>query len=83
MIAPAAALQFSDSGDFVYVVGDGDTVSRRAVTSGPADGNGGVAITQGLEPGERVITRGIDRLTEGVKVIPVDAATDANDSASG
>ena len=49
------------SGDFVYVLNDDRTVSLRPVQRGEATVEV-VAITSGLEVGERVVTEGGDRL---------------------
>ena len=66
-IIPSAAIQRGGQGMFAYVVRDDDTVTARAVKLGPIDGQR-VAITAGIEPGERVVVDGIDRLREGARV---------------
>lgn len=67
---PAIALQQGSRGSFVYVVEDGK-VRIQLVTPGIADGDR-VAIEQGLQPGQLVVTEGVDRLREGasVQVVP-------------
>lgn len=67
-VIPAAALQLSSDGDFVYVVKADNTIERRSVKSGPDFGDDKVAILSGMNPGEQVVTTGIDRLTNGAKV---------------
>ena len=66
-IIPSSAIQRGGQGMFAYVVRDDDTVTARAVKLGPIDGQR-VAITAGIEPGERVVVDGIDRLREGARV---------------
>ncbi|RKI13655.1 MdtA/MuxA family multidrug efflux RND transporter periplasmic adaptor subunit [Corallococcus sp. AB030] len=66
-IVPTAALQHGVHGTFVYVVQPNDTVSQRAVVTGPADGDDTV-ITQGLRPGEAVVVEGADNLTDGAAI---------------
>ena len=66
-VVPIAAVQRGAQGMFVYVVKDDSTVSVRPVKVGAADGPV-VAIDAGVEPGERVVTDGVDRLREGAKV---------------
>ena len=68
---PSAAIQRGAQGTVVYVVKDDNTVALRPVTAGPTEGQV-VAIEQGLQAGERVVTDGIDRLREGSKVEPTD-----------
>lgn len=62
------AVQRGGRGLFVYVVKEDMTVTARPVTLGPADGPR-VAVLKGVEPGERVVVDGIDRLREGSRVI--------------
>jgi len=64
---PSAAIQRGAQGTVVYVVKDDGTVTVRPVTTGPTEGTT-IAIEQGLQAGERVVTDGIDRLREGSKV---------------
>ncbi len=81
VLVPQAAVQRGTPGTFVYVLAQDDTVSVRTVTLGESDAAHAVVL-KGLEPGERVVTDGTDRLREGMKVsVPADhpapAATDA------
>jgi len=72
-VIPAQAMQLSSDGDFVYVIKTDNTVERRAVNRGPAFGANLQAVLSGVEPGDRVVTEGIDRLNTGSKVTVVDA----------
>ncbi|NDL61531.1 MdtA/MuxA family multidrug efflux RND transporter periplasmic adaptor subunit [Acerihabitans arboris] len=74
-VIPAQALQLSSDGDFVYVIKADNTVERKAVKTGPAYGDNMQAILSGVAPGDRVVTEGIDRLSNGSKVSVVTAAT--------
>jgi membrane fusion protein, multidrug efflux system len=73
LAVPPAAVLRGAQGFYVYVVGAGDKVSTRVVTPGPTDGHW-MAVTGPLQPGERVVTDGTDRLREGaaVEVIAAD-----------
>jgi len=64
---PAAALQNSDKGDFVFVVGADGKAHQRYLSAGPASA-GRIVINQGLQAGERVVTDGQLLLTEGTAV---------------
>jgi multidrug efflux system membrane fusion protein len=64
---PASAIERGAGGTYVYVVQPDSTVAMRAVTVGPQDGER-VAILKGLNPGERVVTDGADRLSDGLEV---------------
>ncbi|MDR3462596.1 MAG: efflux RND transporter periplasmic adaptor subunit [Beijerinckiaceae bacterium] len=79
--APNAAVQRGSSGTFAYVIGADDKVSVRKIALGPTQGDI-VAITSGLDAGERVVIDGSDRLRDGmrVSVVPESPAT-AKDAA--
>jgi multidrug efflux system membrane fusion protein len=70
VVIPAQAVQFGSRGTFVYLINGEQKATVRDVTIGPADGNQ-QSIAKGIEPGEPVITEGIDRLREGRPVINV------------
>ncbi len=65
--APLTAIQRGAPGTYVYLIGSDDTVSVRKVELGPQE-NGMVAVTSGLEPGDRVVVDGADRLRDGAKI---------------
>ena len=67
---PTSAVQRGSPGTFVYRLNDDNTVSVRVVKLGPAEGEMTV-IDSGLQPGERVVTDGADKLRDGAKIEPV------------
>ncbi len=67
LIIPAGAIQRGPTGTFVYVVRDDGTVAVRSVKVGLTQGND-VSIDDGLQAGEKVVTDGAEKLTEGMKV---------------
>ncbi|MGZ5722272.1 MAG: efflux RND transporter periplasmic adaptor subunit [Caldimonas sp.] len=67
VVAPLPALRTGPNGDFVYVLMDDHTVTVRPVQRGVAT-NELIAISKGLDAGERVVTEGGDRLKEGARV---------------
>ncbi len=67
-LVPSAAVQTGQPGSYVYVVNADDTVSVQAVTTSVTDGTNTV-ITQGLKPGDVVVTDGVDRLTDGAPIV--------------
>jgi multidrug efflux system membrane fusion protein len=69
MLVPQVAIQRGAPGTYVYVVTPADqTVHVRKVTLGPGDVTN-ITVTQGLSPGETVVTDGADRLKDGAKVL--------------
>jgi multidrug efflux system membrane fusion protein len=67
-LVPSAAVQTGLPGSYVYVVNSDDTVSVQTVTTGDTDGTSTV-ITKGLRPGDVVVVDGVDRLSDGAKVV--------------
>lgn len=72
VVIPTAAVQMGNEGNFVWVLNSENKVSKHLVTTGIQDSQK-VVISAGLASGERVVTDGIDRLTEGAKVDVVEA----------
>ncbi|EHK64706.1 MdtA/MuxA family multidrug efflux RND transporter periplasmic adaptor subunit [Achromobacter arsenitoxydans] len=64
---PTAAIQQGSAGAFVFLVQPDNTVAVRQVKLG-AINSGMVAVNEGLQPGDRVVTEGTDRLRAGAKV---------------
>jgi multidrug efflux system membrane fusion protein len=64
---PTAAVQHGAPGAYVYVVRPDNTVAMRPIRTGPVDGDH-EQVLSGLEPGERVVVDGTDRLREGTRV---------------
>jgi multidrug efflux system membrane fusion protein len=71
LAVPAAAVLRGAQGTFVYVVNRDKSVSVRRVTTGASDGDW-VSVQGGspdaLQPGDTVVTDGVDRLRDGAKV---------------
>lgn len=81
VVVPAAAVQMGNEGHFVWVLNDENNVSKMRVKIGIQD-NQNVVISAGLSAGDRVVTDGIDRLTEGAKVEVVEPQTTMADEKS-
>lgn len=67
VVVPAAAIQRSTRGTFVYVVKPDKTAEMRQVSLGPAQGDD-QSIREGVAPGQLVVVDGADRLRDGAKV---------------
>ncbi|MGL5699596.1 MAG: MdtA/MuxA family multidrug efflux RND transporter periplasmic adaptor subunit, partial [Kluyvera sp.] len=72
VVIPTAALQMGNDGHFVWVLNSDNKVSKHTVVPG-IQNSLKVVIDAGLSAGDRVVTDGIDRLTEGAKVEVVTA----------
>ena len=68
-VLPVTAVQKSADGSlFVWTVAKDSTVHRCKVSIGTTKGNH-VAITEGLDMGQRIVTEGYQKLSEGTRVI--------------
>ncbi len=66
-LVPNQAVQISQSGPFVFVVKPDNTLDLRAVKPGQRQGDV-VVVTEGLQPGETVVTSGQLALAPGMAV---------------
>ncbi|WP_110709966.1 efflux RND transporter periplasmic adaptor subunit [Salinicola sp. CR57] len=88
VIVPEPAVQTGQEGNYVYVVKDDDTVTRRDVTLA-ATQNSQSALSSGVEAGERVVVDGVDSLREGARVrvvsdaLPGESSDEVMDAADG
>ncbi|MTB65991.1 MdtA/MuxA family multidrug efflux RND transporter periplasmic adaptor subunit [Providencia sp. wls1943] len=74
VVIPTAALQMGNEGHYVWVLSDDDTVTKHLVTVGIQDSQQ-VVIESGLSANTKVITDGVDKLTDGAKVEVVNASS--------
>ena len=70
---PIAAVQRGAPGTYVYLVNENSIVSVHPIKLGAQDG-GFFAVESGLDPGDRVVTDGADRLRDGAHVTIPDKA---------
>jgi membrane fusion protein, multidrug efflux system len=64
IVVPADAVQRGPNGLYAYVVGDGNKVEMREIKVAQ-EGEGLSVVSQGLSPGQNVVTEGQYRLQEG------------------
>ena len=70
LLVEETALGTDLGGRYVMVVGDGNVVERRYIEPGPLQEDKTRVILDGLEPGERYITVGLQRARPGMPVTP-------------
>jgi multidrug efflux system membrane fusion protein len=75
VMAPAAAIQTGQEGQYAFVIDSKGKARQRAVTTGRGV-DGLVLVRSGLSPGERVVTDGQLRLVDGAEV-EIKAGVDA------
>lgn len=67
ILIPDRAMSVDQRGEFLKIVGEGDIVEDRLITTGHVE-NGLVIVETGLKAGERVVVRGLQRARSGAKV---------------
>ncbi len=78
-VVPSAAVQRGAEGTYAFVVKVDNTVEVRQVKVGVTEGNL-IAVNQGLNPGEKVVTDGQDKLQAGSHVRPTAPASSTADA---
>jgi multidrug efflux system membrane fusion protein len=68
-VVSTSAIERGQQGSFVYVVAADNTVSAKTVTLGITEGEH-VAVLTGVNPGDKVVVDGADRLKDGMVVDP-------------
>lgn len=68
-LVPMSSVSQDREGQFIYILGAGDTVSRRDIQTGVRIGNKW-SVTKGLEGGETIVVEGLQRIADGKQVEP-------------
>jgi membrane fusion protein (multidrug efflux system) len=76
VVVPMGAIQINQTGPFVLIVNAESKIEVRPVTLGGQTGNG-VAVTQGLGEGERVVVEGAQKVRPGQAVEATEIAPEA------
>jgi membrane fusion protein (multidrug efflux system) len=82
LLVPQRAVNELQGSYQVAVVGADNTATIKVVTLGPRDGSMWV-VEKGLNPGDRIVVEGIQRVRSGMKVAPKEAAASADAAAPG
>ncbi|MFY9628544.1 MAG: efflux RND transporter periplasmic adaptor subunit [Methylocystis sp.] len=67
VVVPSPAIQRGPTGAFVYMISEGGAAVLRSITTGQQDENIAV-VKQGLAAGDKIVTSGFARLSNGAKV---------------
>ena len=69
VVIPESAIAIDQTGPYVFVVGQDDKVEQRHIRLG-ASRKGLAVVDEGLNPGDRVIVQGQQRVRAGITVAP-------------
>ena len=82
LTVPVSAIQRGPQGTFIYLVDANNTVKVQPVQLALTQGNVAV-IASGLQPGDRVVTDGQEKLQAGSRVAPQGPANQSNNGLAG
>ena len=82
IVIPQRAVQELQGTYNVFVVGSDSVAQIRAIKPGNRSGSDWV-VSEGLEPADRIVVEGLQKVRDGVKVRPTAAKAPAPDSAAG
>jgi membrane fusion protein, multidrug efflux system len=69
VVIPESAIAIDQTGPYVFVVGQDDKVEQRRIRLGTSR-NGLAVVDEGINPGDRVIVEGQQRVRSGITVAP-------------
>ena len=69
VVIPQSAIAIDQTGSYVFVVGQDDKVEQRRLRVG-TQREGLAVVQEGIEPGERVVVQGQQRVRAGITVVP-------------
>ena len=69
VVSPQSAIAIDQTGSYVFVVGQDDKVEQRRLRVG-TQREGLAVVQEGIEPGERVVVQGQQRIRAGITVAP-------------
>ncbi|HNW44413.1 MAG TPA: efflux RND transporter periplasmic adaptor subunit [Elusimicrobiales bacterium] len=65
----ATAVSMDEAGhQFVYIAEEGGKVARKRLISTAGFSNGGILVSSGLSGGEKVVSEGVQKLTDGARI---------------
>jgi membrane fusion protein (multidrug efflux system) len=76
VVIPQSAIAIDQTGPYVFVVGENNTVEQRRLKLG-TNREGLAVVEDGVKPGERVVVQGQQRIRAGITVAPQLASSPA------
>jgi membrane fusion protein (multidrug efflux system) len=76
LVIPQSAIAIDQTGPYVFVVGENNTVEQRRLKLG-TNREGLAVVEDGVKPGERVVVQGQQRIRAGITVTPQLASSPA------
>lgn len=74
IVIPQSVVSEVQNKYFVYVLGAGNKVKYTEISVDPQNDGNNYIVTKGLKPGDKYVTNGITRLTDGMEIKPITPA---------
>ena len=71
IIIPQSCVSEVQNKKFVYVLGSDNKVKYTEITVDPQNDGNNYIVTDGLKPGDKYVTNGITKLTDGMEIVPI------------
>ena len=71
IIIPQACVSEVQNKKFVYVLGEGNKVKYTEIKVDPQNDGNNYIVTEGLKAGDKYVTNGITKLTDGMEIVPI------------
>ena len=83
VVVPTTAITYQGEDQFVYVVDTGDkpVARRQSVQVGLQQGDR-IEVRQGLQPGQKIVVSGTQKLADGVPIVPLPDEAQGNQQSS-
>ncbi len=71
IVIPMSAVSEVQNKKFIYVLGDGNKVKYAEIKVDPQNDGNNYVVTDGLKAGEKYVTNGITKLSDGMEIVPI------------
>ena len=71
IVIPQACVSEVQNKKFVYILGEGNKVKYTEIKVDPQNDGNNYIVTEGLKAGDKYVTNGITKLTDGMEIVPI------------
>jgi membrane fusion protein (multidrug efflux system) len=71
IIIPQSCISEVQDKKFIYLLGEGNKVKYTEIKVDPQNDGNNYIVTEGLKVGDKYVTNGITKLTDGMEIVPI------------
>lgn len=71
IVVPQSVVMEVQDKKFIYLVNDSNKVVYTEITVNPQNDGNNYIVTSGLKPGDKYVTNGVTKLTDGQEIVPI------------